>query len=445
MNNILLKKSGIRVITLLVFSCLISANEHLFFLEKQHASDLERKEVLNQASIIRTHIEREINTTLNLSMGLIVYVSAHPDISAQEFSILAKNLIETAPNIRNIGLAKDNVLSHMYPLKGNESALGLHLLEEPSQKTAALRAIGTGKTVIAGPVVLVQGGKAFISRIPIYSGMDRDRYWGLASVVINIHPFYESTGLTSETSSLSLALRGKDGLGEIGDVFFGDPSLFENTNSILLPIDLPAGSWILAAIPKEGWNHSSGLPMTFRIIGSVASLIICLLIFTQLTSFKRIQYLALHDPLTGLSNRRLFYEHLKQCIACALRRKTKFSILYIDLDNFKPVNDQFGHKQGDNVLITVSGRIRRCLRSSDITARMGGDEFILLLHTTSTPESASKVGDKITREISRPIRIDKENSVSVGASIGISIYPDNGESAEELIKYADAAMYAAKP
>lgn len=260
--------------------------------------------------------------------------------------MLAKNLMETAPCIRNIGLAKGNVLSHMYPLKGNESALGLRLLDAPSQKAAALRAIETGKTVIAGPVELVQGGKAFISRIPIYSGMDRDRYWGLASVVMNIHSFYGSTGLISETSSLSLGLRGKDGLGEKGDVFFGEPSLFENMNSILLPIDLPAGSWVLAAVPKAGWNHSSGLPMTFRIIGSLAALIISILVFTQLTSFKRIQYLALHDPLTGLSNRRLFDEHLKQCIACALRRKSKFSILYIDLDNFKPVNDQFGHKQG---------------------------------------------------------------------------------------------------
>jgi sensor domain CHASE-containing protein len=349
--GIVFKNSGLRTITFItitfiIFSGLITANEYLFFLEKQHASDLARKEVLNQASIIRTHIEREINTTLNLSMGLIVYVSAHPDISDQEFSVLAKNLMETAPCIRNIGLAKGNVLSHMYPLKGNESALGLRLLDAPSQKAAALRAIETGKTVIAGPVELVQGGKAFISRIPIYSGMDRDRYWGLASVVMNIHSFYGSTGLISETSSLSLGLRGKDGLGEKGDVFFGEPSLFENMNSILLPIDLPAGSWVLAAVPKAGWNHSSGLPMTFRIIGSLAALIISILVFTQLTSFKRIQYLALHDPLTGLSNRRLFDEHLKQCIACALRRKSKFSILYIDLDNFKPVNDQFGHKQG---------------------------------------------------------------------------------------------------
>lgn len=443
-NNFLFKKSGIPIITLIIFSCLISANEYRFFLQRQHTHDQERKEVLNQASIIRTQVEREINTTLSLAMGVIVYVSAFPDLSNRQFSIIAKDLMEAAPNIRNIGLAKDNVISHMYPMKGNESALGLRLMEEPSQRDAAQRAVATGKPLIAGPVNLVQGGQGFISRIPIYSGMDREQYWGLASVVIDIRSFYQSTGLLSDPPPLSLALRGKDGLGEKGDVFFGNPSLFEGTRSILLPINLPAGTWILAAMPRQGWNQSSGMSMTIRVTGALAALVISFLIFAQLNSFKRIQYLALHDPLTGLANRRLFDEQLKQCIACALRRKSKFSILYIDLDNFKPVNDQYGHKQGDNVLIEVAGRIRKSVRASDIIARMGGDEFMLLLHTTGTPGAASGVAEKLTREISRPIRIDTGDSVSVGASIGVGIYPDNGDSAEELIKHADSAMYKAK-
>ncbi|MDM8552329.1 diguanylate cyclase, partial [Desulfobacterales bacterium HSG2] len=393
---------------------------------------------------IRTHLEREINTTLNLTMGLVVAVSAHSDMSDRHFSIIAKNLMETAPHIRNIGLAKNNVISHIFPLEGNEAALGLRYMDVPSQKDAVLRAIETGKTVIAGPVSLVEGGKGFISRIPIYTGMNRNQYWGLASVVINIDSLYESCGLKSDSSPVTYALRGKDGLGENGDVFFGDGSLFENDNLILLPINLPVGSWILAAVAKDGWNQSPGLSVTFRMIGSLASLIISILIFTLLNSFKRIHYLALHDPLTGLSNRRLFDEHLKQCIAIARRRQNKFGILYIDLDNFKPVNDEFGHKQGDNVLVAVSERIRASVRASDIIARVGGDEFILVLQDVWTPETASKVADKIRRRISRPVRINRENIVSVGASIGISIYPDNGESPDALIRHADSAMYIAK-
>lgn len=377
-------------------------------------------------------------------MGLIVSVSVHPDMSDKDFSIVASNLMEAAPHIRNIGLAKDNVISHIFPLEGNESALGLRYVDVPSQKDAVLRAIETGKTVIAGPVDLVQGGKAFISRIPIFTGMARKQYWGIASVVLNSESLYKSSGLKSDSVSISFALRGKDALGENGDVFFGDASLFENNNSILLPINLPVGRWILAALPEDGWNQVSGLSVTFRVIGSLAALLIGLLVFTLFNSFKRIQYLALHDPLTGLSNRRLFDEHLKQCIVAAQRRKNKFSILYIDLDKFKPVNDEFGHKQGDKVLVAVSERIRACLRASDIIARMGGDEFIVILKDTPTPETASEVAEKIRRRISLPIGIAEENTVSVGASIGISTYPDNGESADELVKHADSAMYIAK-
>lgn len=444
MRENLLSKRSILAILLLLFLGLALVNEYLYFIEMQHQRDLERESVLHQASTIRTALEREINTTLSLTMGLIVFVAANPDISEREFERIAEKLMQNAPTIRNIGLAKDNIISHIYPQSGNEAALGLDYMQLPSQKFSVVRAIETGKAVIAGPVDLVQGGRAFISRIPIYAGMDRSQYWGLASVVINIESFYKSSGLKADDPRLSIALRGKDGLGMVGQPFFGDAQLFAKESSIILPINLPVGSWFLAAEPRQGWDKSWGLPLIIRIVGLVISVIICGLIFLLLNFFKQVHYLALHDPLTGLMNRRLLDEHLQQSINEAQRREGSMAILYIDLDQFKPVNDNYGHKQGDHLLVVTAQRIRECLRSSDIIARMGGDEFIVILPDDQTRATAEHTAEKISRSISSPVELNSAVAVSVGVSIGVSIYPQNGESAEKLIRYADAAMYAVK-
>lgn len=160
-------------------------------------------------------------------------------------------------------------------------------------------------------------------------------------------------------------------------------------------------------------------------------------------SKAQLQHQALYDELTGLPNRRLFAERLTQTLALARREGHIAAMIYIDLDGFKLVNDRLGHAIGDLLLRSVARRMMNRTRESDTLARMGGDEFTLLLAHVSGKEYASIVAAELAATLSEPLRIEG-HSISVGASLGVSIFPDGASDAASLIHQADCAMYAAK-
>lgn len=157
---------------------------------------------------------------------------------------------------------------------------------------------------------------------------------------------------------------------------------------------------------------------------------------------KKISALAYRDPLTGLSNRRSFEQKVEAALEEAKTSNYRFSLLFVDLDRFKIINDTYGHDVGDQFLIEVSKRLNRCLRDGDVIARLGGDEFTALLKP-STCEITEEVGKRIIHTLEEPLNI---NGIEIFAtpSIGISFFPDDGDSASDLIKMADTAMYQAK-
>jgi diguanylate cyclase (GGDEF)-like protein/PAS domain S-box-containing protein len=156
-----------------------------------------------------------------------------------------------------------------------------------------------------------------------------------------------------------------------------------------------------------------------------------------------IRYQAYHDLLTGLPNRTLFKDRLSMVIAQARRLGNMIAVMFIDLDRFKIVNDSLGHVIGDRLLRTVGQRIETCLREGDTLARLGGDEFVVLLPQIDHRENAAIVGRKIIETLSPPFAIE-QREMYIGASIGISIFPTDGDTDEELIKNADIAMYSVK-
>jgi len=166
-----------------------------------------------------------------------------------------------------------------------------------------------------------------------------------------------------------------------------------------------------------------------------------------LTRLKRtneqITHLAHHDNLTELPNRILFYDRLNQEIKKARRHKESVAVLFLDLDGFKTINDTLGHDSGDTLLREAAGRIVTCVRDSDTVARIGGDEFTVILSSVATRESIVNVAKKIVEAIADPFMLNGKNC-RITVSIGIALYPDNGETAEQLLKIADAAMYLAK-
>ncbi len=170
---------------------------------------------------------------------------------------------------------------------------------------------------------------------------------------------------------------------------------------------------------------------------------------------EEIRYLAFYDGLTGLANRMLFQDRLNKEIQTAQRHDQSFALLYLDLDQFKRINDTFGHHIGDEFLKKVSAVLQRCIRASDSASRMcdihqdaiiaslGGDEFTLILSDIKDPENAALVARRIIKEMPKPYLLDG-HEIATTTSIGISIYPTDGTDANELLKHADSAMYQAK-
>ena len=170
-------------------------------------------------------------------------------------------------------------------------------------------------------------------------------------------------------------------------------------------------------------------------------------VFSDITAIKsayeKLNHLAHHDPLTGLPNRLLLEDRLHLAIQRARREQTHLAVLFLDLDRFKTINDSLGHHVGDLVLCEVSSRLSHLMRESDTVARFGGDEFLVLMEGISGPSAAAHIADKILQNLSEaPVSVEQD--FFVGASIGISLFPQDGNDPETLIKHADVAMYRAK-
>ncbi|MBW8458309.1 MAG: diguanylate cyclase [Thiobacillus sp.] len=156
-----------------------------------------------------------------------------------------------------------------------------------------------------------------------------------------------------------------------------------------------------------------------------------------------LQYIAQHDPLTGLPNRELFHDRLQTALRLAERNQTRLAVLYLDLDKFKEVNDTLGHHVGDLLLQEAARRLRQCVRSSDTIGRVGGDEFLVLLNGISLREQVLSIAEEIRISLDRPFLL-AAHPVHISLSIGVALYPEHGDDHMQLIRHADEAMYDAK-
>jgi diguanylate cyclase (GGDEF)-like protein len=157
----------------------------------------------------------------------------------------------------------------------------------------------------------------------------------------------------------------------------------------------------------------------------------------------KVRHFAYHDELTGLPNRALLLDRLKQALVRAKRQQTRLALLFLDLDGFKAINDRLGHAAGDKLLQRVAERLLSCVRGGDTACRYGGDEFVLLLPEVDDEKHAFEVAQKIHGRLARSYRVD-DYSIAVTASIGVAVYPVDGVSRSDLINQADCAMFRAK-
>lgn len=224
---------------------------------------LSRVRAETQASLmeVRDRLESNLIADTHLVRGLISVIASDPGIDQQRFERAAKPLFAGRTQLRNIIGAPDMVIRFAYPLVGNEKAIGLDYRKTPTQFAAAEQARLTRQIVLAGPLDLVQGGNGVIARLPVYidDAAGEERFWGLVSAVIDSDRLFNSSGLNDPTLPIEIAIRGRDGKGAAGEVFFGRNELFAG-DAILSNIQLPYGTWQMAAIPRHGWpQHADNL------------------------------------------------------------------------------------------------------------------------------------------------------------------------------------------
>ncbi len=218
-----------------------------------------RSEVLAQVSLIRTRLEGNINGNIQLVRGLVATIATEPNMTQQRFGTLAENLVGERSQIRNIAAAPDLVVRLMYPLPGNEKAIGLDYRQNERQRDTVFRARDTGELVLAGPVDLVQGGKGFIGRFPVFiSTPHSDRtFWGVVSAVIDLERLYADSGLRDEEMKINVAISGADGRRDAGEPpFFGEQATVAS-DPVNAEVHLPSGTWTISAVPKNGWDVPS--------------------------------------------------------------------------------------------------------------------------------------------------------------------------------------------
>jgi len=212
-----------------------------------------RADVLKEMSVVRAKLEGNITADIQLVRGLVTVIANEPDMQQARFARLAGKLLGEHSHIRNIAGAPDMVVSLMYPLEGNERAIGLDYRNNEAQREATMRARQTGQMVLAGPVELVQGGRGFIGRFPVFTGEARQpRFWGVVSAVIDEARLFEASGLTDPALDIEIAISGRDGLGNLGGQFYGSPAVLDG-QPLTASVVLPSGEWIISAIPRGGW------------------------------------------------------------------------------------------------------------------------------------------------------------------------------------------------
>lgn len=349
-------------------------------------------------------------------------------------------------DISHLALAPDLRVSFVYPMQNNLSVIGFDYRTSASQYHDILRAIGRQDILVSAPIDLVQGGKAIIARLPIFE--PDGSLWGISSLVIHYDKFFDAIQF-HRNPNYTFLLRHKQTDNQ-GQVIAGHESVLAH-DPISTDVNVAGDTWQLLLAPRDGlwiqqhkdyiWYWLVGLGITAIFITAFSILII-----TQHRLHRAvytISYQAKFDPLTDLANRQFFQHQLENEIEYSHQQDAKFALIMLDLDHLRDINDALGHDVGDAMLQHVAARITHCIGADDILARVGGDEFAILLANIADTIEVERFAKVIINDVMNTADIE-QNHINITASVGISMFPEDASDAQHLIKCAELAMYSAK-
>ena len=352
------------------------------------------------------------------------------------------------PCIQAIAMAPKGIISHVYPLQDNEVLLGKDILTYSFGSWEAMRqARHSSHMVMAGPVPLITGGTGLVGRLAVYTGGKKapKQFWGIVCIALNFPEVLKGAELRllDELGLPYEIWRESPYNGERQMLAMGASRESRGAPYLEMPVHILNAKWFFRLSAKRAWYQ---LPETWLYIGF--SLLLSLL-FSMLMqrrhdmalAHRRLEEIVYIDALTGCLNRRGLFNDLGQRIETAPEKK--FSLYYLDLNKFKPINDDYGHKAGDRVLQLFAATMRKYAPKPHALARIGGDEFILIL--------PGENDEARTREALENARLELANGlpaegipVAITFSVGMAVYPDHSTDLDALLSRADQAMYRDK-
>ena len=399
----------------------------------------EREETIGKFLHYRSQTESFFNVNEHILKGYIAYLKTHPQVTPEESDKYLSNLVQGDGHlIRNISTIKDTTIISVFPRKGNESAVGIDLLDIPLQGEKVLEVKYELKQILQGPVELVQGGKGFIIRIPVVN--DEIGYWGQVSIVIDADRFIERALLAEKQAELHIALFNDSTFRE--NPFLGDRSILKK-NPIMLDMEFSNTLWSAAIIPINGWERGDDKIVLKLVVLILLTLSASLLLYNNIISRFKFKNEVIHDHLTGLYSRAFLDEFYQMAFEKAKRNDTKVLILLLDINKFKNINDTYGHKAGDEVLKLISDKLLKVCRKSEAVFRLGGDEFLIIIPDIGDVSDVKIIKERIRKAVTLDYR-HQNKKIKILSSVGSAVYPTDETDFDKLTHIADEDMYNQK-
>jgi len=403
----------------------------------------QRNRVVERVAALRARLEQDINVYLGVLQTTEALILANPAIDDPACQRIAEALQQQLPAVAEIQLSPDGVIQFVYPPERAAKVRGLNLLTLPGQKDLIEQTIREGRMRVAGPLRLYQGGTGIIARNPVYLGTGSERrFWGFVTLVLDYEKFIAPFPEIFHDPELVFAVRGKDGLGAAGTLFIGDAATFSE-QAITATVNLPNGGWQLAAQPRGGWPAARPNSTVFAGLSLLLALGIGALTLAVRSRGNAIQLMANTDALTGVLSRHAFMQRADTETQRALRYGRPMSCIMLDIDNFKTVNDTWGHACGDAVLVGFAQRVATLVRSSDMLGRIGGEEFAIVAPETSR-EQATTLAEHIRAGVMDLVIEFGQERIARTMSCGVAELQAEGDTLETLMAAADSALYQAK-
>jgi len=430
--------------TLILFAILLMISSILI---QSRISVLHEEEVV-QVTGKHLELSYDLNNFISENVALVKGVSAYLQMNEvyvdnEVYALLNHLYKDNLNEVRNITIIENTTIVWVYPLVGNESAVGVDLSKIPAQALQIEHLKETLDIMFVGPVDLVQGGQGFIVRVPI---MKDNAFWGMTSIVLKAEEAFRFIEEHADKHDVRYFITEKNNR---DNIIYGEQSVLDES-----PIQFESkstfGTWDIYVVPSNGWNDQNLEIIALIFVALFFSAYISNDVYKRLTEYlivvdrkKQLEHESSIDRLTGITNRYAFdttiNSHILRSEQTHYLEPSPSSLIYFDIDNFKKVNDTLGHSTGDYVLMTVSSLISSIVRDSDTFARWGGDEFIVLLENTSLHQ-AENVAQKIQSTLEL---YNFEYDLSITVSIGITERKPH-EPWKQWFERTDSVLYQSK-